>query len=218
MTLQKRGDLEQAEAAYRRADERGSPEGARNLGIGLFRRGDLDGAEAAYRRSDERGLADGSAFLGALLNKRGDRAAAEDALQRADKGGSADGAYLLGCAFEDRGDIDGAEAAYRRAIDRGNSKPREGWRQCSVAAVGSSRPGLTNPLAHVPDAAGPRPQSLLQRPSSRRGRLGPPTPLAPSTGGWSGAVALRRADPCDESVSAQGLNLVGAGRLGAPGV
>ena len=44
-----------AEVAYRRADERGDPGGASNLGMLLAERGDLEGAEAAWRRADERG-------------------------------------------------------------------------------------------------------------------------------------------------------------------
>ena len=43
-----------AEAAYRRADDRGHRAGASNLGVLLQEGGDLDGAEAAYRRAEER--------------------------------------------------------------------------------------------------------------------------------------------------------------------
>ena len=40
-----------AEAAYRRADERGHPGGSYNLGMLLAERGDLEGATVAWRRA-----------------------------------------------------------------------------------------------------------------------------------------------------------------------
>jgi hypothetical protein len=40
-----------AEAAWRRADERGHPGGASKLGLLLKERGDLEGATAAWRRA-----------------------------------------------------------------------------------------------------------------------------------------------------------------------
>ncbi|MGH2892125.1 MAG: hypothetical protein ACRDPM_02485, partial [Solirubrobacteraceae bacterium] len=49
---------EGAEAAYRRADERGDTNGAFNLGVLLEERSDLAGAEMAYRRAGERGDAE----------------------------------------------------------------------------------------------------------------------------------------------------------------
>ena len=52
-----------AEVAYRRADERGDPGDASNLGMLLAERGDLEGAEAAYRRADERGHPGGASSL-----------------------------------------------------------------------------------------------------------------------------------------------------------
>jgi tetratricopeptide (TPR) repeat protein len=45
------GQPEHAEAAFRRADERGDPGGAYNLGLLLAGRGDPEGAEAAYGRA-----------------------------------------------------------------------------------------------------------------------------------------------------------------------
>ena len=56
--------MEGAEAAYRRADERGDAFGAVSLGLVLEERGDVEGAEAAYRRADERGDATGAFNLG----------------------------------------------------------------------------------------------------------------------------------------------------------
>ena len=71
-------DLEGAEAAYRRADERGDGAGASNLGLLLKQRGDLEGAEAAWRRADERGDAAGAYNLGVLLKQRGERGTTYD--------------------------------------------------------------------------------------------------------------------------------------------
>jgi TPR repeat protein len=53
-----KGNLTGAEAAYRRADDRGHAAGAFNLGVLLEERGDLDGAETAYRRAQQRGHGD----------------------------------------------------------------------------------------------------------------------------------------------------------------
>jgi len=72
-----------AEVAYRRADERGDPGGAYNLGVLLKERGDLEGAEAAYRRADERGHPGGAYNLGVLLKERGDLEGAKAAWRRA---------------------------------------------------------------------------------------------------------------------------------------
>src|ERR1035438_4921770 len=83
MLLAERGDLEGAEAAWRRADERGDSGGACNLGVLLHERGDLEGAEAAYRRADERGHPGGASKLGLLLKERGDLEGAKAAWRRA---------------------------------------------------------------------------------------------------------------------------------------
>jgi TPR repeat protein len=55
MLLEARGELSAAEAAYRRADQRGDAAGALNLGGMLAERHDFARAEAAYRRAAERG-------------------------------------------------------------------------------------------------------------------------------------------------------------------
>ena len=60
-----------AEAAYRRADERGDPGGAYNLGMLLAERGDLEGAEAAWRRADERGDSGGACNLACCSTSAG---------------------------------------------------------------------------------------------------------------------------------------------------
>jgi tetratricopeptide (TPR) repeat protein len=90
--LERRGDLEGAEAAYRRADEREHPAGALGLGVLLERRGDLEGAEAAFRRADQHGDADGAFNLGVMLQRRQDLEGAEAAYRRADERGHRAGA------------------------------------------------------------------------------------------------------------------------------
>ncbi|MBV9947381.1 MAG: hypothetical protein JOZ69_11070 [Myxococcales bacterium] len=55
MLLELRGDIAGAEAAYRRADERGDPVGSFKLGGLLEERNDFAGAAAAYGRASERG-------------------------------------------------------------------------------------------------------------------------------------------------------------------
>jgi Tetratricopeptide repeat len=89
------GDIAGAEAAYRRADERGSQRAAFNLGQMLKARGDLTSAEAAYRRADERGSPEAAVNLGVLLEQRGALACAQAAYRRAQERGSRKGAANL---------------------------------------------------------------------------------------------------------------------------
>jgi hypothetical protein len=56
--LDGRRDVGEAEAAYRRTDERGDGVGAFNLDALLEERRDLTGAKAAYRRASKRGDAE----------------------------------------------------------------------------------------------------------------------------------------------------------------
>ena len=109
--LQQRGDLEGAETAYRRGDERGYGTAASNLGVLLQQRGDLEGAEAAYRRGDERGHGAAAAGVGVLLAQRGDLEGAEAAWRRGDERGDGAAASNLGALLQLRGDLEGAEAA-----------------------------------------------------------------------------------------------------------
>jgi peptidoglycan hydrolase-like protein with peptidoglycan-binding domain len=113
-------DVAGAEAAYRRADQRGHAAAASNLGVLLEERGDLRGAEAAYRRADERGDPNGAFNRGVLLERQRDVSGAEAAYRRADQRGHAAAASNLGVLLEERGDLPGAEAAYRRADERGD--------------------------------------------------------------------------------------------------
>ena len=85
MLLAQTGDLERAEDAFRRADERGHAAAANSLGILLKERGDLEGAEDAFRRADERGDAAATNNLGVILKERGDLERAENAFRRAEE-------------------------------------------------------------------------------------------------------------------------------------
>ena len=73
MFAEANGDIDEAEDAYRRADERGDGFGALRLGLLLSARGDWDGARDAYGRADERGY-ERPPFDPAAL-RRGDRQA-----------------------------------------------------------------------------------------------------------------------------------------------
>jgi tetratricopeptide (TPR) repeat protein len=119
--LEQRGDLEAAEEAYRRGDDRGDATAAFNLGGLLMERGDIEGAEEAFRRADERGHSGGASNLGVLLEKRGDLEGAEQAYRRADDRGEANAAFNLGGLLAERGDLEGAEEAFRRADERGDA-------------------------------------------------------------------------------------------------
>src|SRR5207302_5201302 len=70
--LAKRGDLEGAEGAYRRADEAGHPTAAAYAGVFDEAHGETAKAEQSYRRADERGDGFGAFRLGLLLSQAGD--------------------------------------------------------------------------------------------------------------------------------------------------
>jgi tetratricopeptide (TPR) repeat protein len=112
-------DDEHSERAFRRADERGEPRAAFNLGVLLQERGERGGAEAAYRRGEDGGVSAASFNLGVLLEARGDLEGAEGAYRRADDRGDASAAVNLGRLLEERGDLEGAEAVYRHGDKRG---------------------------------------------------------------------------------------------------
>ncbi len=106
------GDTDDAEVAYRRADERGSQRGAFNLGQMLRHRGDSKGAEAAYLRADERGSPEGAVNLGVLLEQRGNRTGAEAAYRRAVQRGSRKGESNLGRLLGEHHDLGEAEPVF----------------------------------------------------------------------------------------------------------
>jgi len=78
-----RGDVLEAEKAYRLADRLGHAGAAVNLGLLLKAREDVEGAEQAFRRADERGDARGAFHLAWLLQERGDLVGAEAGYWRA---------------------------------------------------------------------------------------------------------------------------------------
>ena len=87
--LQERGDLDDAEAAYIRAGERGDVAALGKLAILIdIHRDDPEAAEAAYRRADEAGSVDGAGNMGRILKDRGDLLGAEAAFRRCVERGS----------------------------------------------------------------------------------------------------------------------------------
>lgn len=80
LALAEMGNLDGAEQALHRSDQRGSASGS--LALGLFlrdRRGDLEAAESAFVRAYERGHPKGSLHLVDVYAERGDLAAAQGA-------------------------------------------------------------------------------------------------------------------------------------------
>ena len=121
MLLAEHGALAEAEAAFRRADERGDAVAAFNLGVLLEDRGALAEAEAAYRRADERGDADGAFRLAVLLKERGALDEAAAAYDRASGRGHNAAARDLGVLLVEQGALTDAEAAFTRADERGDA-------------------------------------------------------------------------------------------------
>lgn len=120
--LLERGDRDGAEAAWRRAVERGSAAGARNLAVFLRdERHDPAGSEAAWRRADDRGDPDAAVSMGLIYQERGDHENAESAFRRADARESPAGARMLGNILFLRGDRVGAGQSWTRADERGDA-------------------------------------------------------------------------------------------------
>ena len=81
--LQDRHELDEAEAAFSRAGERGDVVALGKLAILIdVHRDDPPRAEAAYRRADELGSVDGAGNVGRILRERGDLRGAEEAFKR----------------------------------------------------------------------------------------------------------------------------------------
>ncbi|UCC29066.1 MAG: tetratricopeptide repeat protein [Phycisphaerales bacterium] len=139
--LQMRGDLDGAEAMYRKAleinEKLGRLEGVANqhgnLGYVLLTRGDLDAAVAMFRKALEidqklgrlEGMASAYGNLGNLLIRRGDLDGADAMLRKAleidEKLGWLEGMAIqygnLGIVLHMRGNLDGAETMYRKALE-----------------------------------------------------------------------------------------------------
>ena len=137
--LEERGDLAEAEAAYRRADHRDDAEAAFNLGALLYERGAVSEAETAYRRADQRGHGPAAANLGVMLEERGDLAEAEAAYRRADQRGVAEAAFNLGALLYERGALDEAAQAYRRAAERADGEIAE-MARAALAELAARQP------------------------------------------------------------------------------
>lgn len=118
-----RRDIDGAEAAFRRAWDGGSVNGAHNLGILLeFDRADLLGAMEVWAWADDRGHAGAAFNLGNSLRERGDLDGAFDAWSRAADRGDGGAAFNIGMLLEQRGDDEGAEAAWKRGGELGDGE------------------------------------------------------------------------------------------------
>src|SRR5579884_2475922 len=85
--LAEQGQLEEAERAYREADEAGNPTAAAYVGLFAQSRGAIADAQDAYRRADERGDGLGPLRLGLLQARAGNWDEAEALFNRADERG-----------------------------------------------------------------------------------------------------------------------------------
>ena len=120
-TLAKNGDRHGAEQAFRRAEERGNPAGAFELGVLLTLERYREAAAKPSGHPDRRRSCDPTVDIDALLLQEEDRATARDAFRRADERGHAGAACNLGVLLEEQGDVAGAIEAYRRADARGHA-------------------------------------------------------------------------------------------------
>ena len=110
-----------AEAAFREADQAGSPVAAYDLGQLLAERGDAPGAIAAFRRSVSRGHVSAGFALGTLLEQAGDLSGSIEAYRVAAERGHPTAAYQLGRLYSLRGDSDSARAAFARGDELGHA-------------------------------------------------------------------------------------------------
>ncbi len=109
-----RGDMAEAEGAFRRAADRNSPAGWSNLGLVLLdEHDDTPGAITALERSQELGYVPASFNLGCLLRERGDLVGAERAWSCGAAAGDGQAAFNLGLLRQQSGDVDGAVEAWR---------------------------------------------------------------------------------------------------------
>ena len=110
-----------AEAAFREADEAGSPAGAFNLGQLLAQRGDGPGAIAAFQRAVSRGHVSAGFALGTLLEQAGDSRGSIEAYRVAAERGDPIAAYQLGRLHSRRGDSESARAAFAMGDELGHA-------------------------------------------------------------------------------------------------
>ncbi|MGP0030393.1 MAG: tetratricopeptide repeat protein [Acidimicrobiales bacterium] len=119
--LREQGDLDGAEAWYRRAADRGNASSMSNLGLVLKERGDRGGAETWFRRAAERQNAYAMSNLALLLAEGGDLDGAEVWYRRAAAMGNTGAMHNLGSMLLGTGDRDGAEAWFRRSVEGANT-------------------------------------------------------------------------------------------------
>ncbi|HET8815546.1 MAG TPA: hypothetical protein VFM51_11415 [Solirubrobacterales bacterium] len=106
---------------YRTSDERGDPEGSRELGILLARLGRVDEALTATERARSRGSASGALAQGILLEQTfGDRDGAREAFLAAAEMGHPKGSFHLIDLLISEGDQGAAERERSRALQNLN--------------------------------------------------------------------------------------------------
>jgi TPR repeat protein len=115
------GDLDGAEAWYRRAADGGSVGAMHNLGFVLGEKGDLDGAEEWFRQAATDGHVSSMSNLGSVLKEKGDLDGAEAWYRRAADGHNAYAMSNLALLLSERGNIRDATMWYLRAADMGNT-------------------------------------------------------------------------------------------------
>ena len=159
--------------AYRRADKRGEPAAATNLGAMLEEQGDVVGAAAAYRRASDSGDSAGAVKLGRLLARHHDVVGAEAAYRRAS-------------ALGDHGALDllaelvahpGAEQATASPTEKRAPGAVRGNRAVArTRAPGGARRNPDPELATEPAADAPRTEPATDAPPSEPATA-PPTRL-----------------------------------------
>jgi len=115
------GDLDGAEAWYRRAAAAGNTGAMHNLGFVLGEKGDLSGAEEWFSRAAAGGHVSAMSNLGSVLKEKGDLEGAEAWYSKAARGGNAYAMSNLGLLLAERGDSRNATMWYRRAATMGNT-------------------------------------------------------------------------------------------------
>ena len=145
--LEHRGETTEAEAAYRRADERGVTDATFELAMLLTGQNRLAEAEEAFARADHFGHVCAAINLGVLLRERGDFSGAAEAYFRADQRGDPDGAFELATLLAEHDRLDEAEDALLRAYERGHPDAAE-----NLAALREYRRSIAvrEPVAVVP--------------------------------------------------------------------
>jgi tetratricopeptide (TPR) repeat protein len=121
LILRRRGEPGAALPAYRRAVQRGEPEGWAKAAEALLVLGDIRAAEATAREGEAAGAASASTMLGMILDQKGDTDGGLEAYRRADAAGEPFGSMNMGIELRNRGDLPGAAAALRRAVENGAS-------------------------------------------------------------------------------------------------